>query len=383
MKNKQKVSTFKVAATYIGTVVGAGFATGQEVLQFFGYYGLTGILGLILAGVLFAFYGVIILKLGLKLQAESHLKVIREIGGKWLGSIIDWVITFFLFGALVAMAAGAGALFEEQFGLSPLLGNALMVIITTLTVLFGITGVINAISFVAPFLIASVLGISILSLARIDFNLSALQWSNPSQAAVPFWPFSAIIYVSYNLVMAVAILAPLGKEAENKKVLTKGAIWGGLGLGLGAIAITLAIIANAPEVTRLEVPVAFIASTFSPLVGNLYTGVLLAEVYTTAVGSLYGFAARLSSPKTAKFKLYSIGTAIIAFFASQFGFTNLVRVLFSGVGYIGLLLIAGLTWYVLKPYILAKFAPTRVLNPAYKKLPKENKPDKQEQEKED
>lgn len=33
--NRKGVSTLKVAATYIGTVVGAGFATGQELLQFF------------------------------------------------------------------------------------------------------------------------------------------------------------------------------------------------------------------------------------------------------------------------------------------------------------------------------------------------------------
>lgn len=39
---KNNVSTFKVAATYIGTVVGAGFATGQEVLQFFNRFGAMG-----------------------------------------------------------------------------------------------------------------------------------------------------------------------------------------------------------------------------------------------------------------------------------------------------------------------------------------------------
>ncbi|EGD49885.1 hypothetical protein TheetDRAFT_3307 [Thermoanaerobacter ethanolicus JW 200] len=31
---RKEISAFKVAATYIGTVVGAGFASGQEILQF-------------------------------------------------------------------------------------------------------------------------------------------------------------------------------------------------------------------------------------------------------------------------------------------------------------------------------------------------------------
>ncbi|MEK1832032.1 hypothetical protein AAAC51_33515 [Priestia megaterium] len=31
--------TLQVAATYVGTVVGAGFATGKEIVQFFTQYG--------------------------------------------------------------------------------------------------------------------------------------------------------------------------------------------------------------------------------------------------------------------------------------------------------------------------------------------------------
>jgi len=43
MMKKNTMSTFKIAATYIGTIVGAGFATGQETLQFFAPFGITGI----------------------------------------------------------------------------------------------------------------------------------------------------------------------------------------------------------------------------------------------------------------------------------------------------------------------------------------------------
>ena len=47
MVKGNRVTTFKVAATYIGTVIGAGFASGQEILQFFSVFGNMGILGLI------------------------------------------------------------------------------------------------------------------------------------------------------------------------------------------------------------------------------------------------------------------------------------------------------------------------------------------------
>ena len=91
------ISSLKVAATYIGTIVGAGFATGQEVLQFFNRFGILGLGGLLIATVLFIVFGYIIMDLGNALRARSHLEVIHA-GGNILGTFTDLVITVFLFG---------------------------------------------------------------------------------------------------------------------------------------------------------------------------------------------------------------------------------------------------------------------------------------------
>ncbi|WKB35304.1 hypothetical protein QS257_17090 [Terrilactibacillus sp. S3-3] len=44
---------FQIAATYIGTIVGAGFASGKEVIQFFTQFGEFGTLGVAASGALF------------------------------------------------------------------------------------------------------------------------------------------------------------------------------------------------------------------------------------------------------------------------------------------------------------------------------------------
>ncbi|MBF7083999.1 hypothetical protein IT084_13580 [Desulfallas sp. Bu1-1] len=341
----KNISGLKVAAVYMGTVVGAGFASGQEVLQFFSFFGLPGIIGLVLATILFVFFGLIILELGQRLNADSHREVIQYAGGRWLGMIIDGVITFFLFGALTAMAAGAGAIFKEQFGLPYILGSLIMAGTTMLTVLVGITGVINAISFVVPLLLVSVLGITIATLVTTPVDLDTISgWARASRAAVPFWPLSAVTYVSYNLILSVSVLAPLGRHVGNPKILQKGALLGGLGLGIGALAINLTLLSKVPAVSGYEVPMVFIAAQFSPLIQVAYSIVLLAEVYTTAVGSLYGFAERITDQGKPAFKWLIIGTSVVALGASQFGFSTLVRVLYPAVGYAGLLLLAGLIY---------------------------------------
>ena len=53
----RKQSIFTLASVYVGTVIGAGFASGQEILQFFGKHGYKGILGVMVITVLFSLLG--------------------------------------------------------------------------------------------------------------------------------------------------------------------------------------------------------------------------------------------------------------------------------------------------------------------------------------
>ncbi len=349
MKKKKPLSVFTIAATYIGTVVGAGFASGQEVLQFFGYFGLPGMLGLVLTTVLLAFFGYLILDLGRRLNADSHLPLVRYAGGKWVGTAIDWVITLFLFGGLVTMGAGAGAIFTEQLGLPFFWGSLAMIVISLVTVLTGIAGVVTSISFVVPLLLAAVFGVAIYTITT-DFGALASTlrvYANPGKAPVPFWPLTALLYASYNLVLSVAILAPLGSMSGARKLKT-GAILGGIGLGVGATAINLSVLTHIGRAANFEIPMIYVAGTISPLARTGYTIVLLAEIYTTAVSSLYGFVARLARQGTSKYRLITTGAGVMAFGLAQFGFSKLVGTLFPAVGFAGLLLLGSLVYGFIK-----------------------------------
>lgn len=337
------VGLFKIAATYIGTVVGAGFASGQEVLQFFSVFGLKGLYGLIIVTVLFIFFGYTTLYLGNKLNAMSHIEVIRFSCGKFAGTVIDVIITIFLFGALSAMIAGAGAIFEQQFNLSPLLGTALMAIVTFITVVTGISGVINAISTVVPFLLGSVIFVAIYTIVINPVTMSDLMAAANFEGAAPNWVISAVNYASYNLIIAVAVLAPLGVRVSKKSDLILGAIFGGVGLGVGASCIYLAVLTNISELGNVEIPMIKTALDISIKIQIMYSIVLFAEVYTTAVGNLYGFAARISSFDSKRIKLVLITTTFAAFLVSQLGFSNMVRYLYPAVGYGGIIMFGGMS----------------------------------------
>jgi uncharacterized membrane protein YkvI len=345
MKNSS-IGMLRIAGAYIGTVVGAGFSSGQEILRFFTAHGTAGLWGIAVVTALFFFFGYTALLLGRSLKAESHLKVVLFTNGRLLGGAIDAIITIFLFGGFGVMIAGAGAVFREQFGSAAVWGMLLMAVISMITVMTGTKGVVNAISAVVPLLIFMVVFISVMNGIKNPLTPEELEAGKTVAAATPHWFLSAVNYASYNLVTAIAVLAPIGANARNKKSLLGGALLGAAGLGIGIFGINFCLMTNISEVATLEVPMITVASNVSAPVRLLFAVVIFTEIYSTAIGDLYGFSQRvtLSLPKSLLIALATAG----AFTAGQLGFSNLVRFLYPAVGYGALLFFAGATYAWIK-----------------------------------
>lgn len=339
----------KVAATYVGTVVGAGFATGQEILQFFTRFGSMGLVGLMITTLMFMIFGYIIMSLGKNLKARSHLEIVKHYGGSITGTIIDSVITFFLFGSFTTMISGTGALFAQQFNMPGLWGNILMAVAAAITVLTGINGVINSISFVVPFMLAAVIGTSVFSIMGGSPDITSAIADIGKRSLISNWFMAAILYVSYNTIISISILAPLGSEAQDRKTIRNGAILGGFILGLGSIMIYFTLSCSIQEIEGLEVPMIYIAGKISHTMHIAYAAVLIAEVYTTAVGSLFGFISRITDiqKNPAKGRLAVAISTAAALFASQFGFSNFVGYFYPLIGYGGIVLLIYLTYTVM------------------------------------
>ena len=54
---KDFTKVFEIAAVFIGTVVGAGLASGKEITQFFTSFGLKSFLGILFCGVFYIIMG--------------------------------------------------------------------------------------------------------------------------------------------------------------------------------------------------------------------------------------------------------------------------------------------------------------------------------------
>ncbi|MFY3793597.1 hypothetical protein ACOQFO_18155 [Ureibacillus sp. MALMAid1270] len=342
----------RIGSAFIGVIVGAGFASGQEILQYFTSFGIPGIFGAILATILFSYLGMNLVWLGSHTKTTSHKDVIFRISGRYLGTVIDYILLFTLFGVGVVMIAGAGSNLNQQFGLPYFVGTTLMTILVLLTGFLKVNRVVTIIGSITPVLIVFVVFIAIYSFVTMDGSFASLDGVAKSiPTTLPNWFISSINYVSFNVAVGASMAIVMGGAEKNPKTAAWGGLVGGLVLGIMIMLIHLAIFSKIEEVGMLDMPMLGIVSNVSAILGTLMALVIFGMIYNTAIGMFFAFASRYAESGTKKFKTIIVVTMAVGYLASYVGFTDLISYFYPLIGYMGLFLMFAL---IVAPIIIKK-----------------------------
>ncbi len=340
-------SISRIAAAYAGTVVGAGFASGQELLQFFVSYGTVGIVSMVLAGILFAFLGSRILELGYRFQAESYHEILYAVCGRRLGRVLDGLTALFLFGGLCIMLSSTRSVCRDYGGVDGNLGALFMALAVAITVRFGVNAVSAVNLLVIPLLVGASAIVSVDSMLYHHnelFDLMATLPPQPQLSPIFHWLPACFLYVSYNLILGATLLAPLGRRTPDKVVRVWGAIIGGALLAALGLMIMTVIMLHYPEILGYEVPMLYVSQAQHGLNHLGYAAMLLKAMFSTALASLYGCTVKMQSATGLSFTLCLIIISTAGWGGSQFGFATLVSLLYPLFGYLSLGLTVGLLW---------------------------------------
>ncbi|HOV80140.1 MAG TPA: hypothetical protein PK728_08525 [Bacillota bacterium] len=331
----------KVAMLYMGGVIGAGFASGQEIMQFFILHGRDGMKGVVLATVLFAYLGGLVMFLSVKLKSASYMEIIGFLLGPLGSKLMDVLNLIMLFGGLSVMLAGSAAVFGEQFGLPARAGVLAVALLTSAVVWGGLEGVLTASVFLVPlkFLAVSAISLAALIVAGVDGGQAAVFRSGGGVAG--HWAPAGFLYVSYNMVVPVAVLASLGKSVSLRTGVAGGAL-GGLLLGLAVYLVAAAGLAYLPEAAYCQIPLLYLAGHVGPGFRPALGFLIWLAILTTAIASAHGIASRLAPEGGRRYRLFGTGSCLLAFPLSGVGFAGLVRLLYPVFGYAGLVLIISL-----------------------------------------
>lgn len=337
MDEKQKnLNFFRIALMYTGSILGAGFASGREIWQFFGVFGDEGIWGVLIVGCLFILTGLMTCFIAKKKISCQMGEIIVPFDGEWGSKIISGFMAFVLYGVPVIMSAAAGALFKQQFNLSPYLGGGLMIIAVTITVIGGIDRISSVFKIMMPLLLMVILYIA------FRMILGGIEASTTTETIntgplTKNWFVSAILYFSYNVLAIIPIVGTSINHSKSDVHGILGTVLGGVIVATLAFVILLALLKDRNFSQSMALPMLGYSAKFGMMEGLIYSAILLLAMYGSATGNYYGFTTRIKDDKNKKKKI--IAFAVMGYVLSFIGFKNVVAYMFPIMGYIGLLII--------------------------------------------
>ena len=328
----------------IGTLIGAGFASGQEMYLFFYRFGINGILGLILCSTLIS---MVIYKTFLIIHTkkiDTYEGFLQEIfQSKKLSNISNIIVNAFLLITFYIMISGFGAYFKQQFEIPAIIGAIILSVICFVVLIKDIEGVKRVNSIIVPILIVVILIIGFLSLKNL-YNRSGETWQVNFENKYRFnWILQAVVYCSYNMILVIPVLVNLGKYAKNKKQIAVVSALSGVIVFVLALSIFLLLASINMDFSKIQMPAVYVINNYFLQFSGIYGIVILLSIFSTAISIGISFLKNIKKNKKSYPQFVAI-MCISGVLISNFGFSNLVKMLFPLFGYLGIVQIC----YILK-----------------------------------
>lgn len=340
----------RLAGAFVAFMIGSGFATGQEVMQFFTAYGIWSIGGLIIAMVLFAWSGKVFMNYGFR-HRNDETKLTASSGfqyyaGKYAGIFLEWFVPVFLFLVVVVMISGAGATVAQYFGAPQWVGSVGMIVLVYIANLFGLKRIVDIIGALGPVTILFTLAIAAIALIQNTDGLANLAEKADTFASMPnatngsqLWWLAGLLYVAYNVTGSIPFFTETGAMATTAKEAKYGAIIGAVALIGSGLVLNLALLSYIDDVKDLQVPNLFLAELFHPVIGALFALILLDEIFSTAAPMLWIASSRIGKEGTTKFKIALTVLALIALLGGQLPFGMVLGIVYPYTGYLGIIVL--------------------------------------------
>ncbi len=322
----------KVSFVIIGTMIGAGFASGQEIAVFFNTYGIKGIFGIFISSIL---TGVIIYKV-FKIIQENQIhdynNFLEKISlNQKINKIIQIIVKLFLLTSFYIMVAGFCAYFKQEFNIPIFVSALIIATLCYLTLSKNIKGLISINSILVPIIIMFVLYIGI---QNINFTTQYFSNNNLDINNSYFkWLFSSILYTSYNTIILIPILINLNSYINTKSKAKKVSTICSIALAILGICIFCLLLRGENYISELELPIIQIVKEFGKIYSLIYGMVIISAIFTSCISAGYSFLTNLKTYNKKNIALLCFTSILI----SQIGFSKLVNIWYPFFGILGLL----------------------------------------------
>lgn len=321
----------KISFIYVGTVIGAGFASGREIVEFFGVYGLKGVIGITVSGILFSLLGSLLLLKIYNNKIEGFDGLVYGIFGEKLGKVLDAIMIVSLYTGFSIMISGSGAIFKEELGMSFDFGIVLTVILSFLVFLFQLEGFSLVNSVLVPLLVLGIVFTSFYLTMRGGYNFHSINGINLTHKGNFFT--SSLLYVGSNSLIIITVFSSLFPLMNSKKTAILGGMVGGVILYILSLSILSPMLIYYREVASMDIPMLKISNYIGNSYRKFYAIILWIAVFTTAIANGSSFINRFSN---SRYKMImAITFCISSIPLAKLGFSKLIGVIYPIFGLIG------------------------------------------------
>ncbi|WZX99801.1 hypothetical protein NSQ26_10895 [Bacillus sp. FSL W7-1360] len=318
----------------VGTIIGAGYASGREIWAFFGDQ--SGV-AIILFAVLFMVSSYVILHIAKKEKTSHYLPVLKTLLGKRLATLYDFMVMLYLFSVTIIMLAGSGVTLEVYhipYWLGIVMNSGLVVVMF----LRDTSGMAKMNAYLIPVLILCLIAVLYVYQTSIGFPIT-FDWSRQQN-----WS-SALTFTSLNILPIIAVLGAIGGQIKHKGEIHIASIGSAFILGVISYLYNESLLSIAHEIRFYEIPLFAILQTFPSYMVFAISLLLWLAIYTTATAGVFGLITRLRAFIDGPGWLLALFLVACMAPLTMFGFSTLISVLYPLYGVLNLYVLVSLVLY--------------------------------------
>lgn len=317
-----------ISFVYIGLCIGAGFASGREIFEYFNIPSQADFTGIIIAATGFGLLSYITMSLAKRFFVPDFDAFIEKISPK-LAPVIKIFMALFMFCGFFVMLSAGGTLFESTLALPFGAGVFLLALCCFAVFAFDLKGIVVINTIMVPLML---LGMIVLCVSSIICGVPAFSFLGDIKNN---FIISALCYVSYNTITAGSVLVPLS-DTTDKRTLIRATILSAaiLGFLIFLVWTTLNIYFNI--IYSAEMPLLDLAAFYGDSCKATYAAVLFMALCTTAISHGFGILSKFRFKKSSDRIIVAALLCLIAMPFAKFGFSTLIAKLYSAFGFLGL-----------------------------------------------
>lgn len=327
-------NVLKIVLVIMGTLIGAGFASGREIYLFFGKFGKLGIIGIIISGILTGIIIYIALKIINKKNINNYNNLLEEINikNKYINLLIKNIITIFLLISFYIMVAAFSAYINQNYKIPTYISSIIFTILTYIIFIKNIQGMIKINEILVPFLLILILYLGIKNIPYLFETKNVLESTINEKGFF----LNSILYTSYNSIMLIPILVTMKKYINNKEQIKKISVISSILIILLSFCIFGLLLRGKYYIQNVEMPLLNITMQFGKIYLYIYSFIIITSIFTTAISAGYSFLENVSKSKK-QYKMILIFMSATAVLVSNIGFSKLVEILYPLFGVLGII----------------------------------------------